>query len=155
MPASNVISLTRADLERSITKDSPLVLTAKESEHNRSLRLAQSEQFYEMCRPILWGTEDEKVFGELLRSLVVAFLPENRYHLQLLMNIAAVQWNLQRFLQTQHNLFEAGANTPGRHGLPKGTYNALEFRPTLTGLQKDLDIAVSTYLKVKRGMAPR
>lgn len=156
MPESNVINLTRRltreDLERPLSNSAPLVLQERESEHNKALKLALHERFFEMAKSILWGSENEEEFGEMLRSLVVAFLPENRFHLQLLKNIAAIQWNIERFLQTQHNLFEDGAAVRGKHGLPQGTYNALEFRPTLQGLQKDLDLAVSTYLKAKRGM---
>ena len=131
------------------------MLQEPEPDHNRALRLAAQEQFFTMAKHILWGTEDEAEFGELLRSLVVAFLPKNRFHLQLLVNIAAVQWNIRRFLMTQHNVFENGAEVRGKMGLPKGTFDAMEFRPTLQGLQKDLDIAVSTYLKTVRGMESR
>lgn len=121
------------------------------SPENKALALATAERFDLMCHDILWGTEDEQAFGEMLRGLVLTFAPNNRFHLQLLRNIAAVQWQLQRIGAVQGNLFENGKGRAGKYGLPVGTLTAMEYRPEASQLLRDLRLAISTYRTVREG----
>lgn len=115
------------------------------SKENNALRLAESARFDIMCEKILWGSEDPQVFGEFLRSLVIAFEPQNLFELTLLRNIAACQWKLQRLEAIQHNLFGAGQEAIGPFGLPAGTSDAMAFQPASSELLADLQKAIRIY----------
>jgi len=112
---------------------------------NSALSLAEREDFMGMCEDILWGSEDRQKFGEFLRGLIITFLPENRFHLALLKNIAVFQWQLNRHVGTQSNLFEAQAGSRGRYGLPEGVWNANSLRGDASELIKDLNQAIKAY----------
>lgn len=118
---------------------------------NDSLGLAARERFDVMCANILWGSEDHEAFGEMLRSLVVSFLPQNVFQLHLLRNIASAQWQLQRIEAIQHNLFDAGKDTVGAYKLPGGTSDAMEFQGASSNLLRDLQRAISTFRSAKKG----
>lgn len=115
------------------------------SKENNALRLAESARFDIMCEKILWGSEDPQVFGEFLRSLVIAFEPQNLFELTLLRNIAACQWKLQRLEAIQHNVFDAGKEQVGPFGLPAGTSDAMDFEGAASDLLVDLQKAIRIY----------
>ena len=115
------------------------------SKENNALRLAESARFDVMCEKILWGSEDPQLFGEFLRSLVIAFEPQNLFELSLLRNVAASQWKLQRLEAVQHNLFAAGQEVIGPFGLPAGTSDAMEFQSASSELLADLQRAIRIY----------
>ncbi len=112
---------------------------------NDALSLAQREQFDVMCEKILWGSEDKEAFGEMLRSLVISFLPKDSFQLRLLRNIASAQWQLQRIEAIQSNLFSAGAEEMGAYKLPAGTSDAMDFNGQASNLLRDLQRAIQIY----------
>jgi hypothetical protein len=120
------------------------------SKENESLSLAERERFDVMCSKIPWGSEDREAFGEMLRSLVITFLPQDVFHLHLLRNVASLQWQLYRIEAIQHNLFTAGAEEVGAHNLPAGTNDALEFQTSYSNLLRDLQRALAIYKTAKK-----
>lgn len=112
---------------------------------NDALSLAQREQFDVMCENIPWGSEDREAFGEMLRSLVISFLPKDSFQLRLLRNIASAQWQLQRIEAIQSNLFSAGAEEMGAYKLPAGTSDAMDFNGQASNLLRDLQRAIQIY----------
>jgi hypothetical protein len=127
------------------------------SDVSASLQLAAKSDFLKMCQPLLWGNEKQErlqEFGELLRGAVETFVPETTFDLHLLKTIVAALWRLNRLLEIQSNVFEAGAQEEeekaGMHGLPAATVNALTFDERVDQAQKNLEIAISTYRKLKR-----
>ena len=122
----------------------------KGSTANRSLRLADREDFLGMCLPLLWG--DEKTahlerFGYLLRGAVETFKPQTTFELAMLKNIVGAQWNLDRLYITQSNVYESESQRGeiGRFGLPKAGQDAREFNGEVAKAQKQLNIAIATY----------
>jgi len=116
-----------------------------QSKENESLALAERERFDEMCSKILWGSEDPEAFGEMLRSLVVSFLPSDSFQLRLLRNVASAQWQLQRIEAIQQNLFLAGAEEIGAYKLPAGTADAMDFSNQASNLLRDLQRSIQIY----------
>jgi hypothetical protein len=117
---------------------------------NRSLALAKHEDFFSMCKDILWGNEDEEIFGELLRGVVTTFLPTDRFQLSMLHNVVAIQWQIQRVVGIQHNLFDRGSTTPGAYRLPQGTHDAMKYGDVMTSLLDNLNTAIETYRSMCR-----
>ena len=112
---------------------------------NKSLTLAHNNRFFDLCEPILWGSEDRELFGEMLRGLVIEFRPTNTFHLHLLRAIAEPTWQLFRASKYKHGVFNHGATTPGLHGLPVGTAQAFEQNKLTDKLLRQLDEAVALY----------
>lgn len=120
------------------------------NKENSSLSLAARERFDVLCGDILWGSENRQEFGEMLRGLVITFLPETAFHLHLLRNVASCQWQLQRLAAIQANLFDQGKDTVGAFQLPAGTTSAMEFSASSSDLLRDLQRAIATYRSVKK-----
>jgi hypothetical protein len=137
----------RRHLELPIFKGQPLVVSGGE---NRALQLAQTEHFDDMCKDLLWPGENETMFGEMLRGLVISLKPDNRWHLELLRNVAACQWRLHRIATLQRNLAIAQRGVPGRHGLPAGTLNAFEFDSDASEALADLKSAMQVYRSMRQ-----
>ena len=112
---------------------------------NKSLTLAHNNRFFDLCEPILWGSEDRELFGEMLRGLVIEFKPTNTFHLHLLRAIAEPTWQLFRASKYKKGVFENGATTAGLHGLPVGTAQAFEQNKLSEKLLRQLDEAVALY----------
>jgi hypothetical protein len=121
-----------------------------ETAANKSLRLAQTEDFYAMCSVALWGNETEELsveFGELLRGVIEQFLPRNRWELHLLTGVVTAYWKLRRLLRTQTNVFNSKVKeeTLGRHGLPAAVYSAESFEDGIDRAQRSLKSAISLF----------
>jgi hypothetical protein len=108
------------------TVSEPGVTVSLRDDTNRALSLAQNQGFFELCRPILWGSEDEHQFGEMLRGLVENWKPRNTLHLHLLANMADALWKLNRLRRFRNRVFLSGAEEAGRYGMPVGTEQALK-----------------------------
>lgn len=126
---------------------------------NRALSVAGQHRFFELCQPILWGEEASsrrELFGELLRSLVVTFLPEGLHDLFSLKAVAAAQWRLNRLLEIQSNLFSAhsASQEHDSRGLPRATSYALEVDEQIDKAQKAVTAAVEAY-HLSRRMAKK
>ena len=122
---------------------------------NRALELAQRHDFFEMCAPVLWGNETQakrELFGELLRSLVVTYLPTGVHDLLNLKSVAAAQWRLNRLLEIQGNLFSAHAESDERNkqGIPKATTYALEINDQIDKAQAAVARAIDTFYLSRR-----
>lgn len=122
---------------------------------NKALRLAQSENFLEMCLPILWGDEKRvhfQRFGMLLRGAVETFKPLSMMELALVKNVVAAQWRLDRLYQTQTNVYhnEARAGEIGKYGLPAASHSAMELDEQIYRAQQALKVAIDVYQKTIR-----
>lgn len=149
-PADQLFMKKEVDYNTPIAKvGNDLIFPLRTSE-NVALALAERERFDLMCGKIPWGTEDRQAFGEMLRALVITFCPANQYHLHLLKNIAALQWQIMRIENIQFNVFEAGMDSPGQYGLPVGTWRAMEFREESSELLKDLQRAINIFHSVRK-----
>lgn len=121
-----------------------------ETTPNKSLRLAESSNFLEMCLPVLWGDEKTsqlQAFGELLRGAVISFKPTNTFELHLVKNIVAAQWRVERLYRMQKNVYENEMEDGerGRFGLPKATNLAMELDNEIYLAQKGLRHAIGSY----------
>lgn len=126
---------------------------ATETSSNKSLRLAESSNFLEMCLPVLWGDEKTsqiQAFGELLRGAVISFKPTSVFELVLVKNIVAAQWRLDRLYKMQTNIYdnEVGEGVRGRLGLPQATHSAMELDGVIYQAQKGLRGAIAAYQSV-------
>lgn len=122
---------------------------------NKSLMLAQRYKFLDMCRPLLWGAEAqtrEELFGELLRSMVVTFLPTGVHDLLSLKAVVAAQWRLNRLLEIQGNLFQAhsASQEHDSRGLPRATAYALEMDDQIDQAQAAVSSAINAYYLSRR-----
>ena len=122
---------------------------------NRSLMLAQRYKFLDLCRPLLWGAETEtreELFGELLRSVVVTFLPVGLHDLLSLKAVVAAQWRLNRLLEIQGNLFQAhsASQEHDSRGLPRATAYALEMDDQIDQAQAAVANAINAYYLSRR-----
>lgn len=121
-----------------------------ESKDNRALRLAESSHFLEMCEPILWGTESRQEFGEMLRGLVINFLPETYWDLEMLKTVAWCQWQINRAVRVQRSVYTNGTPDPDQSGLPKRTRDAYGVAKELDFLQNSLNQAIRNYLHSRK-----
>jgi hypothetical protein len=112
---------------------------------NYSLRVADREGFLQMCRPLLWGSENRNELGELLRGLVQHFLPKNRWQLELLVGVADAAWKLRRLRGLQYALFNAHSTDPGKDGIPNNTLTAMGHEKEVERARNQLRLAVQTY----------
>jgi hypothetical protein len=117
---------------------------------NRALRLAQDQDFLEMCLPILWGDEKKlhlQRFGFLLRGAVETFKPLTMFELSLVKNIVAAQWRLDRLLTTQGNVYVhvAKQGEVGKYGLPAASHAARELDREIDLAQRALLTAIELY----------
>jgi hypothetical protein len=122
---------------------------------NRSLLVAQQHDFYALCEPVLWGAERtgrNELFGELLRSTVMTFLPDGLHDLFQLKAVVAAQWRLNRLLEIQSNLFSAHAESQehDRRGIPRATTHALEIDRQIDQAQVAVLRAIESYYTGKR-----
>lgn len=116
---------------------------------NLSLSLAERADFFGMCKPILWGNEDENLFGEMLRGLVLEFLPENEFHLHLLRNIAEAQWGIERATLYKKGIFDNNTDRPGTHRMPAGTEMGINYNKVTRTMTSQLKTAISIYNQLK------
>jgi hypothetical protein len=117
------------------------------SPENAALALAHREDFFAMCKASLWGAENPNEFGQMLRGLVEAFCPKNRWHLELLANIADAQWRLRRVRKLQGNVFAGTSPESGKHGVSMKTLNAMEYDQAVEEAMRHLAQAVAIYKK--------
>ena len=116
---------------------------------NRSLSLAERSRFFEMCKASLWGNEDEAEFGEMLRGLVLTFVPTNEYHLHLLAQIADQQWQLRRAVRYRKGMFDANSDQRNTSGMNLGTEKAFDYNAITRKLTEELHRLVDLYEKVR------
>ena len=110
--------------------------------------LAEREDFYAMCEHSLWGkekTDDQHEFAAMLRGLVEAFAPQNRWHLEMLSTIVDLQWKIRRATRLQQKLFEHGPSGHDNLGVPTRTVNATTVNEQLKSLRSQLEQAIRTY----------
>ena len=117
---------------------------------NRSLALANRADFLEMCRPSLWGNEDENEFGEMLRGLIITFEPQNEYHLHLLAQIADVQWQLRRAVRYRGGVFAANSDQRNALGMNLGTEKAFDSNSITRKLTEEQHRLIDLYDKVRK-----
>ena len=119
---------------------------------NRSLAVAEANDFFSMCSPTLWGGEvsDQQEFGELLRAVVIQFLPTNRFHLELLAQIVDDTWKLRRMRRLQKNLFVNGPKDPDDSGIPRRVSNTFKADESIQAAIKRLDQSVTVYYRLTR-----
>lgn len=122
----------------------------QEYRENRALQLAEREEFYQMAKSSLWGSEDRFEYGELLRGLVQNFLPENRYHLELLSGIADATWKLHRMRRLQQSIFQSNPSSPGADGVNRRTSLAMAYDKSVDAYQKTLEQAMRLYERAKK-----
>lgn len=114
---------------------------------NQSMRLAQRERFFEMCRFSLWGSENEYEFGEFLRGIVESFLPQNRWDLELLTTVADFQWKVRRLRKLQQGVFESGSKERDDRGVSIRTKTAMSMDEELAEASSNLRKAMLAYYK--------
>ncbi|MEN6303199.1 MAG: hypothetical protein ABFD96_10775 [Armatimonadia bacterium] len=122
---------------------------------NRSLRLAQEQDFLEMCLPILWGDEKKihlQRFGYLLRGAIETFKPLTIFELYMVKNVVAAQWRLDRLLTTQGNVYvnEAKKGEIGKYGLPAAAHSARELDAEIESAQRALMTTIDIYMQSVR-----
>lgn len=116
---------------------------------NKALQLASQYNFFELCEPILWGSEDRNYFGEMLRGIVISFKPENPMQLFLLRSIVEAMWLLIRATKFKKGVYEHNSNIKGNYGMPLGTEMAFDKSSLTRELNKQLDDAMNLYKKAK------
>lgn len=135
------------DPNRKIEVGETLVLDTRV---NAALRLAHRNHFMTIVAPCLWGDEQDVELvrlGYLARGAVMTFTPVNVFELYLVGNIVSAQWKLDRTLRIQKAVFEAYAQKKqsGKHGLPTGTWAAMELDEEVMKAQKMLESAIKSY----------
>ena len=138
-----------------IEEKADLVLPLKElrdsgygGKTKKAFALAQKEDFFSMCASSMWGVEAEKdsqEFVDMLRGLIESWLPENRWHLELLATVADFQWKIRRIRLLQKNVFKNGPGGFTSAGLPASTVNASSLDEQLRSLQDHLERAIRAY----------
>lgn len=114
----------------------------------KAFSLASKENFFAMCASSMWGAEVEKdaqAFADMLRGLVESWLPENRWHLELLSTVADFQWKIRRTRLLQKNVFKNGPGGFTAAGMPTSTVNASTLDEQLKSLQDHLERAIRAY----------
>lgn len=122
---------------------------------NKSLALAERSDFFALCEGALWGSEKETHrirFGELLRSVVIQFLPQDQYELLLLKDVVTAQWRLNRLNDLQGRIFEAHIQEEGwdEFGLSKATSKATDFESVIAAAQASLQRALNNFLRSRQ-----
>lgn len=115
---------------------------------NKALQLAREQDFLKICEGILWPGEEENIFGELLRGLVIEFMPKNAFQLHLLANIADCQWSLRRLQNYKQSAYLGNKEQRGRYGMPVGTDYGLDEIGRVRQHQAALKKAIDTYRAV-------
>ena len=116
---------------------------------NKALAFAEQSDFFGLCKPILWGSENEQQFGEMLRGLVIQFLPTNEFHLHLLRNVAETQWALERVTNYKKGIFSNNMDRPGAHGMAAGTQMGIEYTQVTEELSRQLRQFIRMYKEAK------
>lgn len=122
-----------------------------ENDLELAMLVARRENFWEMCKTSLWGSEDHIEFKEFLLSLIVEYLPTSRQSLELLSLVADQQWKLRRVRKLQANVFAAGSASGanafggGMPGVPSKTGNAMLLEKDIQKLMRGLHSAIKAY----------
>ena len=106
-------------------------------------------QFAQNCKSFAWGGEDPEELKAFLTGLLDAFQPRNGWELELLANVADVQWKIRRTRKIQKGIYENGSDTRDVRGVKAKTTSASKLDQDIERLQIVLDKAITTYSKVR------